>query len=100
MISVIVSVFNTGKYLNRCIDSLLAQTYSDYEILIIDDGSTDGSNEICDLQEKKSSIIRVYHKMNGGISSSRNFGIDHARGEYIIFPDPDDLDMVPKPEAK
>ena len=90
MISVVVSVYNTGKYLERCIDSLLAQTYQDMELLIVDDGSTDGSAAICDAQSLKNPKIQVFHKKNGGLSSARNFGIVHAKGEYIIFPDPDD----------
>ena len=90
MISVVVSVYNTGKYLDRCVDSLLAQTYQDYEILIVDDGSTDGSSSVCDAQTAKSPRIRVFHKENGGLSSARNYGMERARGEWIIFPDPDD----------
>ena len=90
MITVVVPVYNTGKWLPRAIDSLLIQTYNDYEIFIIDDGSTDGSSEICDQQGKKSDRIKVYHKANGGLSTVRNFGIDHAKGDYIIFPDSDD----------
>ena len=90
MISVVVSVYNMGKYLDRCVASLLAQTYQDYEILIVDDGSTDGSSAVCDAQILKSPRIQVFHKENGGLSSARNYGINHAKGEWIIFPDPDD----------
>ncbi len=90
MISVVVPVFNTGKYLDRCIDSLLAQTYKDMEILIVDDGSTDGSGAVCDAQCDKSPLIQVFHKANGGLSSARNYGMARAKGEFIIFPDPDD----------
>lgn len=90
MISVIVPVYNTGKFLDKCIDSLLEQSYVDYEILIVDDGSTDGSNEICDRQTSKAHSIQVFHKENGGLSSARNYGMDRAIGEYVIFPDPDD----------
>lgn len=90
MITVVVPVYNTGKWLPRCIDSLLKQTYNDYEILVVDDGSTDGSSEVCDLQKKRSNKISVFHKENGGVSSARNLGIEHAKGDYIIFPDPDD----------
>ena len=90
VISVVVSVFNMERYLQQCIDSLLAQTYSDFELLLIDDGSTDKSPEICDRYEKKCGCIRAYHKENGGLSSARNYGMDRAKGDFIIFPDPDD----------
>ncbi|MBR2822769.1 MAG: glycosyltransferase family 2 protein [Clostridia bacterium] len=90
MISVVVPVYNMRNYLSKCMDSLLNQTHQDYEILLVDDGSTDGSGEACDREAERSEIIRVVHKENGGLSSARNCGLDHARGEYIIFPDPDD----------
>ena len=77
-------------YLSGCIDSLLRQTCTDYEIIIVDDGSTDGSSELCDREAEKSGRIRVVHKPNGGLPSARNCGMDLAEGEYIIFPDPDD----------
>ena len=90
MISVVLSVYNTGKYLPKAMDALLAQTYTDFEILIVDDGSTDGSAAICEAQAARRPGSRVFHKESGGLSSARNCGIDHARGTYIIFPDPDD----------
>ena len=90
MISVVVSIYNMERYLQQCIDSLLAQTYSDYELLLIDDGSTDKSLELCKQYEKKHGRIRAYHKENGGLSSARNYGMNRANGDYIIFPDPDD----------
>lgn len=90
MISVVVSIYNMERYLQQCIDSLLSQTYSDYELLLVDDGSTDQSPEICDRYEKQHGRIRAYHKENGGLSSARNYGLDRAKGDYIIFPDPDD----------
>ena len=90
MITVVVSVYNTGKYLPKAMDCLLRQTYRDYEIIIVDDGSTDGSQDICDREAEGRDNVRVFHKPNGGLSSARNFGIDHAKGDYIIFPDPDD----------
>lgn len=90
MITVVMSVYNTGKYLPKAVDSMLAQTYQDYELIIIDDGSTDGSGDICESQGKRTDKARVYHKPNGGLSSARNFGIRHAKGNFIIFPDPDD----------
>lgn len=90
LISVVVSVYNMGKYLERAIDCLLKQTYGNFEIIIVDDGSTDGSSDVCDKCVELDSRIRVIHKENGGLSSARNCGIENANGEYIIFPDPDD----------
>lgn len=89
-ISVIVPVYNTEKWLHRCVDSILAQTYTDFELLLIDDGSTDGSGEICDEYAEQDSRIRVFHKPNGGVSSARNLGLDNALGEWITFADSDD----------
>lgn len=89
-ISIIVPVFNVEKYLSRCIDSLLAQTYSNIEILLIDDGSTDNSSDICDEYADKYVNVCVYHKINGGLSDARNYGIQRATGEYINFVDSDD----------
>ena len=90
MISIIVPVYNTEKYLDRCIQSILAQTYTDFELLLIDDGSTDSSGALCDKYAEQDSRIRVFHKENGGVSSARNTGLDNAEGEYIIFVDSDD----------
>ena len=95
MISIIVPVYNTGKYLKECLDSLLAQTYSDIEIIIVDDGSTDDSYLVCKEYEKKDHRIKTYHKENSGVSATRNYGIDHANGEYISFCDSDDK-VVPQ----
>ncbi len=89
-ISVIVPVYNVEKYLSRCIDSILAQTFTDFELLLIDDGSPDSSGKICDEYAKKDGRIRVFHKPNGGVSSARNLGLDYARGEWIAFVDSDD----------
>ncbi len=89
-ISVIVPVYNTEKYLNQCIDSILAQTFTDFELLLIDDGSTDNSAMICDEYAQKDSRVRVFHKKNGGVSSARNLGLDNACGEWIAFVDGDD----------
>lgn len=90
MVSVIVPVYNTEKYLHRCIDSILTQTYTDFELLLIDDGSTDNSGKICDEYTQKDSRVRVFHKENGGVSSARNLGLDEAKGEWISFVDSDD----------
>lgn len=89
-ISVIVPVYNVEKYLRRCIDSILAQTFTDFELLLIDDGSKDKSGEICDEYAQKDSRVRVFHKENGGVSSARNVGLDNAKGEWIAFVDSDD----------
>lgn len=90
-ISVIVPVYNVEKYLRRCVDSILAQTFSDFELLLVDDGSPDNSGAICDHYVKHDSRIRVIHKSNAGVSSARNIGLDLARGEWIIFVDSDDM---------
>ena len=90
MISVIVPVYNAGKYLHRCIDSILVQSFTDFELLLIDDGSKDNSGSICDEYAVKDSRIRVFHKDNGGVSSARNLGLDNAKGEWITFVDSDD----------
>lgn len=90
MISVIVPVYNTEQYLDRCVQSILAQTYTDFELLLIDDGSTDSSGVICDRYAELDSRVRVFHKENGGVSSARNLGLDNARGEWIAFVDSDD----------
>lgn len=89
-VSIIVPVYNSQSYLRKCIDSLLSQTYSDFEILLINDGSKDQSGYICDEYAKKDNRIRVIHKANGGVSSARNRGLDEARGKYIMFCDGDD----------
>ncbi len=90
MISIIVPVYNVEKYLVRCLDSILAQDYSDYEILLIDDGSTDLSGQIADEYTVRDSRIKVWHRSNEGAAAARNFGLDQAKGEYICFIDSDD----------
>lgn len=91
MISLVIPIYNMEQYLSRCLDSLLGQTCRDFEIVLVDDGSTDASGALCDRYAAEyPSLIRVIHKENGGLSSARNAGIDAARGEYIVFPDPDD----------
>lgn len=90
-LSVIVPVYNVEKYLVKCLDSLVSQSIRDYEIIIINDGSTDDSQNIIDIYERKySDIIKSYIKENGGLSDARNFGIRHANGKYITFLDSDD----------
>ena len=90
MIDIIIPVFNVGKYLEKCINSVLEQDYTDYRIILVDDGSQDNSGKICDTYCSKDSRIIVIHKENGGLSSARNAGLDIAKGEYIFFLDSDD----------
>lgn len=90
LISVIVPVYNIEQYLPACIESILAQTYTNLEIIFIDDGSTDGSGRVCDEYAAKDARIRVIHKPNGGVSSARNVGLDAATGTLIGFVDGDD----------
>ena len=90
LISVIVPVYNVEKYLSKCIDSIIAQTYTNLEILLVDDGAKDSSGAICDEYAQRDSRIRVIHKENGGLSDARNRGIEEARGEYLGFIDSDD----------
>ncbi|MCI8373939.1 MAG: glycosyltransferase [Lachnospiraceae bacterium] len=90
-ISIIVPIYNIKAYLPQCIESLLYQTFSDMEILLVDDGSTDGSGKICDEYAQKDSRIRVLHKKNGGLVSARKAGLSMAKGEYIAYVDGDDF---------
>lgn len=90
LISVIVPVYNVEEYLGRCVRSIVGQTYGNLEIILVDDGSKDGSGALCDELAKTDSRIRVIHKPNGGLSSARNAGIDAAKGEYLAFVDSDD----------
>lgn len=89
-ISVIVPIYNVEKYLNRCVDSILNQTFTDFELILVDDGSTDRSGYICDEYEKKDKRVRVIHKKNGGVSSARNTALGIISGEYVTFCDSDD----------
>lgn len=89
-ISIIVPVYNTKNYLHKCIQSVIGQTYSDWELILVDDGSTDGSSEICDHYSVQYNNIRTIHLVNGGVSNARNKGIDNALGEWITFLDSDD----------
>jgi len=89
-ISVIVPVYNVEEYLPRCVDSILAQTYEKLEVILVDDGTKDASDQICDRYAEKDPRVRVIHKENGGLSSARNAGIDIATGEYLAFVDSDD----------
>ena len=90
LVSVIVPVYNVEMYLCRCIDSILAQTYRNFELILVDDGSPDNSGATCDAYAGRDSRINVIHKENGGVSSARNAGLDSAVGDYILFVDSDD----------
>lgn len=90
LISIIVPVYNVEKYLPQCLDSIMVQTYTNLEIILVDDGSTDNGGHICDEYAKSDSRIKVIHKQNAGLSAARNLGLDIAHGEYIGFVDSDD----------
>jgi glycosyltransferase involved in cell wall biosynthesis len=90
LISVIIPVYNVEGYLEKCIDSVRRQTYGELQIILVDDGSTDGSGKLCDTAAKEDGRIEVVHKTNGGLSSARNAGLEKAKGRYICFPDSDD----------
>ena len=90
-VSIIVPIYNKEKYLEKCLDSILGQTYRDLEIILVDDGSTDNSLAICQRYAEKDPRIKIYHKPNGGVSSARNLGLEKSTGKYISFVDPDDF---------
>jgi len=90
MVSIIIPVYNSGTTLRRCLESVINQSFSDWELLLIDDGSKDNSCEICDEYVGKDKRIKVFHKENGGVSSARNIGLDYAKGEWVAFIDADD----------
>ena len=91
LISIIIPVFNKEFFLERCLESVLKQTYRNIEVILIDDGSTDKSKDICDSYASQYKRVKTVHKNNGGVSSARNLGIDYANGSYIIFVDADDV---------
>ena len=91
LISVIVPVYNTEQYLVECIESILKQTYSNIEVILVDDGSTDSSGNICDEFAEKDSRVRVFHKKNEGVAVARNFGIQQSNGQYVVIVDSDDV---------
>lgn len=90
LVSVIVPIYKVEKYLPKCIDSILTQSYKNFELLLIDDGSPDSCGHICDEYQEKDSRIRVFHKQNGGLSDARNYGIVRSKGDYLTFIDSDD----------
>ena len=89
-LSIIVPVYKVEQYLNRCVDSILNQTYRNIEIVLVDDGSPDRSGEICDRYAKSDERVKVVHKKNGGVSSARNIGFSSSTGEYIGYVDSDE----------
>ena len=90
-VSIIVPIYKVESYLHQCVDSILEQTFEDFEVILVDDGSPDGCPAICDEYAEKDSRVRVIHKENGGVSSARNAGLNAAQGKYIAFVDPDDF---------
>ena len=90
MISVIVPVYNVEQRIGLCIESVMNQSYSDWELILVDDGSSDRSGAICDEYVVRDARIRVFHKENGGVSTARNLGLDMACGEWVVFLDGDD----------
>lgn len=91
LISVIVPIYKVERYLNKCVDSILNQTFTDFELILVDDGSPDNCGRICDEYAEKDNRIHVIHKENGGLSDARNAGLNYATGEYIVFVDSDDF---------
>ena len=90
LVSIIVPVYNAKKYLSRCIDSILGQSFTNFELLLLNDGSQDNSGKICDGYAANDNRVRVFHKENGGVSAARNYGLDNATGKYVCFVDADD----------
>lgn len=90
LVSIIIPIFNRSKFLAKCIDSILSQTYKDFQLILVDDGSTDGSENICDSYAKQDNRISVIHQKNSGVVAARKIGISQATGEYIAFVDSDD----------
>ena len=91
LLSIIVPVYNVEKYIERCIKSILNQSFTNFELILVDDGSPDNCGKICDEYKKKDSRIKVIHKKNGGLSDARNAGLNIATGKYIGFVDSDDI---------
>ena len=90
--SVVIPVYNVKEYLEKCVDSVLAQDTADYEMILVDDGSTDGSGALCDtIAARRPECIRVIHKPNGGLGDARNVGLAHAQGDYLVFLDSDEI---------
>lgn len=96
LFSIIIPIYNTEKELPRCVDSVLAQTFENFELVLVDDGSKDGSGAICDAYAARDARVKVFHKENGGSSSARNLGIEKATGDYLLFLDSDDYWDLPE----
>lgn len=90
-ISIIVPIYNAENYLKSCLDSVLSQTFKDFEVLMVNDGSTDSSATLCQAYAERDSRFRYFEKENGGLSDARNYGLDRAQGAYITFLDADDF---------
>lgn len=90
-ISIIIPIYNSEKYINNCVDSIINQSYQDFELILVNDGSSDKSGIICEELSLKDNRIRIYHKENGGAASARKYGVEKAKGEWILFSDSDDL---------
>ena len=90
LVSFVIPIYNTEKYLCKCVDSILSQTYKNIEVLLVDDGSTDTCPDICNSYVKRDERVVVFHKQNGGLSDARNYGLERAKGKYIVFVDSDD----------
>lgn len=91
MVSIVIPVYNSEKTLRRCLESVIGQLFTNWELILVDDGSNDKSGDICDEYAAKDQRIKVFHKKNGGVSSARNIGLEHAKGEWIVFVDADDF---------
>ena len=91
VVSIIIPVYNVGPYLRECLESILRQSYTDFEVLLVDDGSTDASGSICEDYAAKDTRIRVFHQDNQGVSSARNLALNHVQGRYVLFLDADDF---------
>ena len=89
-VSVIVPVYNVEKYLDKCVQSIVSQTFKDIEIILVDDGSKDKSGRMCDEWSRRDKRVKVIHKENGGIADARNVGLSHSNGQWILFIDSDD----------
>lgn len=91
MVSIVIPIYNPGYFLKPCVESIITQTYKDWELLLVDDGSSDGSEFVCDEYARKYERIRVFHKSNQGATSARQLGVNNARGEWVLFSDSDDI---------
>ena len=90
-VSIVVPVYNTAEYLPACLDSILAQTFTDFELLLVDDGSTDNSLQVCETYASRDARIRVFHQQNAGVSAARNLGVEQAQGDWLCYVDSDDV---------